>query len=134
MWWLGILGGLLLSSIGGCARFGATPIASYGPYQGQAPDALLQRTADALTTRGYAVQQYDPQRGQLVVQARTRAGFRASMFRVQVYREGWIQLVPEGPYVRSAGQGQVSMPSGLVDEYVALAAGLLPSATPAGYR
>lgn len=124
--WLCLFALLLAVALGGCTRYSATQIAVYGPYQGRSTTDLLRLCGDALTTRGYRVLALDEQRGQLTVEARTHVRHGPITFRVQVYQEGWIQLVPEGRHVRSAGAGSISMPVDAVGEYVALAERLLP--------
>lgn len=109
----------------GCVRFTTTPIAVFGPYRDAPTERLLESAASALTRRGYQIQSVDPASGQLTVTTWTRIHSRATLVRVQVYREGWVQVIPQGPAVRRAGVGSVSMPSGLCDEYADMTAGLM---------
>lgn len=112
-------------SSSGCMRYTTTPVAVFGPYQGVGTEQILQIASSGLVSRGYQILSMDAARGQLTVQTRTRIRFQPTTIRVQVFREGWVQIVPQGAYVQNAGSGRVSMPSGLVDEYVDMTVNLM---------
>lgn len=86
--------------------------------------ASFERLATLFRSRGYQVLHAEPTTGSFVVSAQAHARpSETIVFTVQIFQNGYAEIVPSGPRVARRGD-QIEMPSAIVSEYRDLAASL----------
>jgi hypothetical protein len=113
-----------VSLLVGCVSMSRSPPLSLGPPLTTPSDAtLFERLMHVAQSRGYTVASMDPATGIFTVRAQTHVRLDPYAFTVQLYREGWVEVVPSGPRVRREGSDYV-LPSELSHEYFDLVAAM----------
>ncbi|WP_236517786.1 hypothetical protein [Sandaracinus amylolyticus] len=91
---------VLLASACGATSSRTQPIV-VGPTAQRDPERLLEETLAATRSAGYLPRDVDPLRGEYRVVAHAHGTRGLPVFLiVQVYRDGWVRVIPAGPGAR----------------------------------